>query len=42
VAGGALASASKKAIEEGATIVWVDESAFYLLPHVAQTWASRG
>jgi transposase len=42
VAGGALARPSKKALEEGVTIVWVDESAFYLLPHVVRTWAPRG
>src|SRR5262249_38504610 len=32
----------KKAAEEGSTIVWVDESAFYLLPHAVRTWAPRG
>jgi transposase len=37
-----LARPSKKAIEEGATIIWVDESAFYLLPHVVRTWAPCG
>jgi transposase len=37
-----VAGPSKKAIEEGYTIVWVDESGFYLLPHVAATWAPRG
>jgi transposase len=37
-----LAGPSKKALEEGATIIWVDESAFYLLPHVVRTWAPRG
>jgi transposase len=42
MAAGALAGPSKKAVEEGATIVWVDESAFYLLPHVVRTWAPRG
>jgi transposase len=42
MAGGALAGPSKKAVEEGATIIWVDESAFYLLPHVVRTWAPRG
>jgi transposase len=39
---GALASAQKKAIEEQRTIVWVDESGFYLLPGVASTWAPVG
>jgi transposase len=42
VAGGALARPSKKAAEEGATIVWVDESAFYLPPHLVRSWAPRG
>ena len=42
MAGGALAGPSKKAAEEGATILWVDESAFYLLPHLVRTWAPRG
>src|SRR5262245_35283139 len=42
MAGGALAGPSKKAVEQGATIIWVDESAFYLLPHVVQTWAPCG
>ena len=38
----ALAGDQKKAVEEGYTIVWVDESAFYLLPHAVRTWAPRG
>jgi transposase len=42
VAGGALARAQKTAGEEGCTIVWVDESAFYLLPHAVRTWTPRG
>jgi transposase len=42
VAGGALAGAQKKAAADGSTIVWVDESAFYLLPHAVRTWAPRG
>ncbi len=33
---------SKKASDEGYTIVWVDESAFYLLPLAVGTWAPRG
>ena len=37
-----MASASSKAREEGRTIVWVDESAFYPLPAVVRTWAPRG
>src|SRR5436190_1288005 len=32
----------KKAEREGRTLVWVDESAFYLLPAVVRTWAPRG
>ena len=32
----------KKAPDEGYTIVWVDESGFYLLPLVVRTWAPRG
>jgi transposase len=39
---GALARPSKKAAAEGSTIVWIDESAFYLLPHAVRTWAPRG
>jgi transposase len=42
VAGGALARAQKKAADNGCTIVWGDESAFYLLPHAVRTWAPRG
>jgi transposase len=30
------------AAADGSTIVWVDESAFYLLPHAVRTWAPRG
>jgi hypothetical protein len=37
-----VAGASCKAQEEGRTIVWVDESAFYPLPAVVRTWAPRG
>jgi transposase len=37
-----VASAANKAHEEGRTIVWVDESAFYPLPAVVRTWAPRG
>ena len=33
---------SKKAEEEQATIVWVDEAGFYLLPMAVRTWAPRG
>ena len=38
----ALAGAKKGAEEEGRTIVWVDESGFYLLPGVVRTYAPRG
>jgi len=38
----ALAGHQKKAAEEGYTIVWVDESGFYLLPLAVRTWAPRG
>jgi len=39
---GALAGARKKAVEEGRTIVWVDQSGFYLLPMAVRTWAPCG
>jgi hypothetical protein len=42
LAGGALADAQKGANQEGATVVWVDESGFYLLPLAVRTWAPRG
>ncbi len=32
----------KKASDEGYTIIWVDESGFYLLPLAVRTWAPRG
>ena len=38
----ALAGPQKKAVDEGYTIVWVDESGFYLLPLAVRTWAPRG
>jgi transposase len=38
----ALARAQKRADDEGATIVWIDESGFYLLPLAVRTWAPRG
>jgi hypothetical protein len=38
----ALARAQKKAEEEQAPIVWVDEAGFYLLPMAVRTWAPRG
>lgn len=37
-----LARAQKKAQAEKRTIVWVDESGFYLLPLAVRTWAPRG
>ena len=40
--GGALAPDQKKADEDQATIVWVDEAGFYLLPMAVRTWAPRG
>lgn len=42
MAGAALAGAQKRAEAEGRTIVWVDESGFYLLPLAVRTWAPRG
>jgi transposase len=38
----ALASPGKKATDEGRTIVWVDQSGFYLLPLAVRTWAPCG
>src|SRR5439155_24731313 len=32
----------QRAEREGRTIVWVDESAFYLLPALVRTYAPRG
>src|SRR6266568_5432180 len=32
----------KKAEQDKATIVWVDEAGFYLLPMAVRTWAPRG
>lgn len=40
--GGDLAGAAKKAVAEGRTVLFVDESAFYLLPGVVRTWAPVG
>ena len=37
-----MASAEKKAAEEQRTIVWVDQSGFYLLPMAVRTWAPVG
>jgi transposase len=38
----ALAGPKKGAAREGRTIVWVDESGFYLLPGLVRTYAPRG
>lgn len=38
----ALADPGKKAVDEGRTIVWVDQSGFYLLPLAVRTWAPCG
>lgn len=38
----ALAGLGKKATDEGRTIVWVDQSGFYLLPLAVRTWAPCG
>jgi hypothetical protein len=40
--GRALAGPQKGAVEEGRTIVFVDESGFYLLPAVVRTYAPVG
>jgi len=37
-----VARAQKKAVEEKRTIVWIDQSGFYLLPMAVRTWAPRG
>jgi transposase len=39
---GTLANPRKKATDEGRTIVWVDQSGFYLLPMAVRTWAPWG
>jgi transposase len=39
---GPLAGLGKKADDEGRTIVWVDQSGFYLLPLAVRTWAPCG
>lgn len=38
----ALAGSKKGAYQEGMTVVWVDESGFYLLPARVRTYAPRG
>ncbi len=42
MAGPDTARPSRKAQEEERTVVWVDESGFFLLPFLARTWAPRG
>jgi transposase len=42
LARGALAAYQKKAADEAYTVVWVDESGFYLLPLAVCTWAPKG
>lgn len=42
MADGAVASPKKGADQEGRTIVWVDESGFYLLASAVRTYAPRG
>jgi transposase len=37
-----MARAQKKAVEERRTIVWIDQSGFYLLPMAVRTYAPRG
>jgi transposase len=37
-----VASPKKGADQEGRTIIWVDESGFYLLPSAVRTYAPRG
>ncbi len=37
-----MAFAQKKWVRQKRTILFVDESGFYLLPHVVRTWARRG
>jgi hypothetical protein len=40
--GRALAGSKKGALNEGRTIIWVDESGFYLLPALVRSLAPRG
>ena len=39
MAGPALRGDEEKAIAEGRSILWTDESGFYLLPALLRTWA---
>jgi transposase len=38
----ALAHPGKKAVDEARTVVWIDQSGFYLLPMAVRTWARCG
>ena len=40
--GGEVAHSQKKWVEEGRTVLFVDESGFYLLPCVVRTWSPVG
>src|SRR5262245_49311118 len=40
--GGSTGLLWKKAVDEGRTIVWVDQVGLYLLPLVVRTWAPCG
>lgn len=42
MAGRASTGAQKKALDEGYTLLCLDESAFYPLPGVVRTWAPKG
>ena len=42
MAGPPLPGTEKKAVAEGRTILWADESGFYLLPSLLRTWAPVG
>ena len=42
LAGPALPGTEKKAVAEGRTILWADESGFYLLPSLLRTWVPVG
>jgi hypothetical protein len=42
VARRALACYQKKAEQEKSTLVWLDETGFYLLPMTVRPWAPRG
>ena len=40
--GSKAGSPLKKAEQDQATIIWIDEAGFYLLPMAVRTWAPRG